>query len=198
MHYKFLDVGCKVGGSFAIAKKYGFTSKQGIGIDINTKHVDDFIKTGNHAIIASADNIPFVDNTFELVIFNHVLEHMSDAKTGFKALSECIRVSSKTIVVGLPFFDEDEYLNSLKFKTYYSDWSGHKNKVPLKKILEFISSMQYNITMITKIVNSAAGEILPINAPKNSHNYSQETHGPKEFVQFDRDIWREYEIVITK
>jgi len=70
---------------------------------------------------------------------------MPDEESGFNALSECIRVSSKMIFLGLPFFDEDEYLKSLKFKTFYSDWSGHTNKVHLKKILEFISGKQFSL-----------------------------------------------------
>lgn len=203
MHYKFLDVGCKNGsrngGSFiGVSNRYKYTPDQGIGIDINKKHVNDFIKTGNHAIIASADNIPFPDNSFELVIFNHVLEHMPDEESGFNALSECIRVSSKMIFLGLPFFDEDEYLKSLKFKTFYSDWSGHTNKVHLKKILEFISGKQFSLNMKKKITDSFAVEILPINGPRNSTEYNQELHGIKNYVEFDREIWREYEMMIMK
>lgn len=199
MHYKFLDVGCKNGSSFiGVSKRYKYKPEQGIGIDINKKHVNDFIKTGNHAIIADAQDIPFPDNSFELVIFNHVLEHMPNEEAGFRALAECIRVSSKTVVLGLPFFDEDEYLRKLKFKTFYSDWSGHGNKIYLKKILEFISGKQFNLTMKKKITDSFAVEILPINAPRNSLEYNQELHGIKDYVEFDREIWREYEIVITK
>lgn len=203
MYYKFLDVGCKNGtkngGSFVnVSSRYKYTPDQGIGIDVNKKHISDFIKTGNHAIIASADNIPFVDNLFELVIFNHVLEHMENEEVGFQALSECIRVSSNLVVMGLPFFDEDAYLQNLKFKTFYSDWSGHTNKVHYKKIIEFIGNRKYEVLMKKKITDSFASEILPITAPTDSHEYNHEIHGIKDYVKFDRDIWREYEIVITK
>ena len=198
-YYKFLDVGCKNGSSFTnISKKYKYRPDQGIGIDINVNHINEFIKTGNHAIVASADDIPFKDNSFELVIFNHVLEHMPSEEIGFKALSECIRVSSKVVFVGLPFFDQDEYLKSLKLKTFYSDWSGHKNKVHLKKIIEFLKEKKLEVVMRKKIENSFADEILPINAPKNSKEYNHDTHGIKEYIEFDRDIWREYHIVIQK
>lgn len=203
MHYKFLDVGCKNGtrngGSFiAVSKKYGYKPSDGLGIDINKKHIDEIIKTGKHAIVANAENIPFPDNSFELVIFNHVLEHMRNEEIGFKALSECIRVSSKHIFLGLPFFDEDEYLKSLKLKTFYSDWSGHTNKVHLKKLLEFIGDREYKLDMMKKLQDSFAMEILPLNTPRNSLEYNQEIHGIKDFIEFDRDIWREYQILITK
>jgi ubiquinone/menaquinone biosynthesis C-methylase UbiE len=199
MHYKFLDVGCKLGGSFfSISKKYKYLPTEGIGIDINANHVNEFIKTGNHAIIASASDIPFKDNSFELVIFNHVLEHMPDEKTGFDALNECIRVSSKVVFLSLPFFDEDEYLKSLKLKTFYSDWTGHKNKVHLKKILDFLKDRKTEVTMKKEIKNSFSEEILPLVAPRNSMAYNQEIHGIKEYVEFNKEIWREYKIIIKK
>lgn len=199
IHYKFLDVGCKDGKSFTkIAKKYKYTPDQGIGIDINKDYVDAFIKTGNHAIVASAEELPFRDNSFELVICNHVLEHMYGEEAGFKALSECIRVSSKSIFIGLPFFDEDEYLAKHKLKTFYSDWTGHKNKVFLKEILEFASDKQVNLNMRKRISDSFAEEILPINSPRNSMEYNEKIHGIKNYVKFDREIWREYELVIIK
>ena len=53
-------------------------------------------------------------------------------------------ICSKTVFLSLTFFDRDEYLNSLGFKTYYSDWTGHTNKVHLKTILEnYICNYEY-------------------------------------------------------
>lgn len=203
IHYKFLDVGCKNGakncGSFVgISKRYKYKPEQGIGIDINRQYVNEFIKTGNHAIVADATEIPFPDNSFELVILSHVIEHMPNEEHGFKALAECIRVSSKNIFVALPFFDEDQYLKNLKLKTFYSDWTGHINKVHLKTIISFLGSMDHTVIKKKKIEDSFSTEILPISAPRNSHAYNQEIHGIKEHIKFDRDIWREYEIEIIK
>jgi ubiquinone/menaquinone biosynthesis C-methylase UbiE len=200
-HYKFLDVGCKLGGSFfCISKRFNYSPENGLGIDIDKKNVAEFIKSGNHAMVASAENIPFVDGCFELVIFNHVLEHMASEEIGFKALSECIRVSSKIVVIGLPFFDEDAYLRSLNLKTFYSDWSGHRNKVHLKKIEDYLTSLniKYSVKLKKKIENSFSPEILPICAPRNSHEYDHNIHGIKEYIEFDRDIHREYQLIIEK
>lgn len=197
--YKFLDVGCKIGGSFDIAYKYGYTKNDGLGIDINENHVKNFINSGYSGIVADATDLPFEDNFFELTIFSHVIEHLPNEQLGKLALQECLRVSSKYVFLALPFFDEDDYLNSLKLKTYYSDWSGHKNKVHLEKILnEYLIGYKYDLTMKKKITDSMFSEILPIKAEKNSHNYDEKIHGPKEKITFDRDIWREYTILIHK
>jgi ubiquinone/menaquinone biosynthesis C-methylase UbiE len=199
MIYKFLDVGCKVGGSFDVSKKFGYTKNEGLGIDINEEHVKKFINSGYNGLVADATNLPFDDNSFELVIFSHVLEHLPNEELGKKALDECLRVSSKHVFLALPFFDEDEYLNSLRLKTYYSDWTGHKNKVHLKTILEnYLKNYKYDLTLKTKITDSGFPEILPIEAPKNSHNYDEKIHSKKEKIFFDRDIWREYIILIKK
>jgi ubiquinone/menaquinone biosynthesis C-methylase UbiE len=200
-HYKFLDVGCKNGNSFlGISKRFNYLPEQGFGIDINSLHVTDMIKAGHHAMVASATEIPFRDNQFELVIFNHVLEHMASEEIGFQALAECLRVSTKQVVIGLPFFDEDDYLKSNRLKTFYSDWSGHKNKVRLSSIKKFLDDAGYTyiVDMRKKLLDSFATEILPIHAPRNSHDYDSEKHGIKTYVKFEVDIWREYQMVINK
>jgi len=199
MNYKYLDVGCKIGGSFSsVPKKFGYTSSQGLGLDINKNHVDKFIQTGNHGIVGDARNLPFVDNSFELVILSHVLEHMSDEHTGLKTLNECLRVASKTVFVCLPFFDEDNYLYSLGLKTFYSDWHGHKNKVTLSGLKSYLGDRTYEVKMIRKLEDSSAQEIIPISAPMDSMDYDSGLHGEKNIVKFERDIWREFQLIISK
>lgn len=197
--YKFLDVGCKIGGSFDICKKFGYKDMDGLGIDINEDNVNKFISRGYNGMVANATNLPFKNESFELVIFSHVLEHLPNPELGKRALDECLRVSSKYVFLALPFFDEDKYLNSLNLKTYYSDWTGHKNMVHLKTILNlYIKDYDYELKMKKKLIDSSYPEILPINAPKDSHDYDFKKHGEKKIIKFNRDIWREFTILIKK
>lgn len=197
-YYKFLDVGCKVGGSLNIASRFGYKTKEGLGIDVNKTHVNNFIKQGGHAFLADATDLPFKDNFFELSIFHHVLEHLPNKEEGFKALSECIRVSKKHVFIALPFFDEDKYLNSLNLKTFYSNWHGHTNMVTLFELKEFLKDYNYEVTMVKPLTNSSSPEIIPIDAPIDSGNYDPEKHGPKPQIKFSKNIWREYSIIINK
>lgn len=198
-NYKFLDVGCKTGKSFSISKNFGYDLDQGLGVDINEEHVEKFKSSGRDALVASATDLPFENNTFELVIFNHVLEHLPNEKDGKKSLDECLRVSSKYVYLALPYFDEDDYLNSLGLKTFYSDWIGHTNKVHYKKIVsEYLNNFKIKVNFIKKLENSLCEEILPISAPVDSFEYDFKKHGYKNNIIFDRDIWREFYIIINK
>ncbi len=198
-NYKFLDVGCKIGGSFEISKKFGYNKNEGLGIDINESSVKNFTNKGYNGMVADATNLPFEDNSFELVIFSHVIEHLPNEELGKKCFDECLRVSSKYLFLALPFFDEDGYLNSLGLKTFYSDWTGHKNKITLSKIIkDYLIGLDYEIKMVKKLNNSNHKEILPINAPKDSFEYNLNLHGKKPKIIFDRDIWREFSILIKK
>jgi len=199
MNYKFLDVGCKIGGSFDIAKKFGYKKEEGLGIDINESHINKLKKLGYNVMVGDVTKIPFDDNSFELVIFSHVLEHLPNEKLGKKALDECLRVSNKYVFLALPFFDEDEYLNSLGFKTFYSDWSVHTNMITLKKIQnDYLKNYNYDLTMKIKIDDSFASEIIPINSPRDTIQYDEKLYGKKNYIKFTKEIWREYTILINK
>jgi len=197
---KFLDVGCKTGSSFrAISRKFGYSPEEGIGVDINESHVGAIRDSGIDAMVANAMGLPFEDGQFELVIFNHVLEHLPDEPSGKKALDECLRVSSRYLYLALPFFDEDDYLRSLGLKTCYSDWTGHKNMVHLKKIEEeYLKGYKYELTMHKKITDSSFTEIHPLSSPEDSQGYDPSIHPYKKLISFERDIWREFAIIVDK
>jgi ubiquinone/menaquinone biosynthesis C-methylase UbiE len=198
--YKFLDVGCKWGSSFSIAKRFGYTEKEGIGIDINPKNVKRAQEKGFNVILGDATNIQMEDNLVELVILNHVLEHLPSENLYKKAISETLRVSSKWVYIATPIFDYEEYLNSLGLKTFYSDWKGHSAKIHLKDLLKIIQEYDYNydLTYVKKIENSFAPEIHPICSPPDQHEYNSLIHPSKKFIIFNKEMYREFSLIIQK
>ncbi len=85
-----LDVGCGKGEFFKMLwdKNYKFKP---IGLDITKKLSDDFT-----FVQASADQIPYGDNTFDFVNCQETLEHCSDIE---KVISELFRVCKITGLV---------------------------------------------------------------------------------------------------
>ena len=98
-----LDIGCGAGTrTIRIAKYCNISMNSVYGLDSN----DDLILTSKKLFNASrvdleTDDIPYKDNTFDLVICNQVLEHLKNYK---KTISEAIRVTKKQgyIVFGIP------------------------------------------------------------------------------------------------
>jgi len=193
---EFIDIGCKDGRSFPLAARFGYFD--GVGIDNNPDHVAKARENGLPIVLGNALDLDFPDKSFKMSILNHVIEHLPDREAGWKAIKEMIRVTEKTILIGLPYFDAEPYLNGIGLKTFYSDWSGHPNMVRLEELKEFIIGLGLwpEVNFIKPIYNSSATEIHSLSSPRNQHDYVEGLHPIKPFIEFDREIWREYQIII--
>lgn len=93
-----LDAGCGNGViSNELMDIYDITA-----VDISETALK-YVKTTKKQI-ASVDNLPFGDASFDLVMVNDVLEHLDD-ETFSKALKEIQRVSKKYIILTSPFLE---------------------------------------------------------------------------------------------
>ena len=103
---KILDVGCALGGLLAFLKEKGH--KELYGIDV----IEEYVRLSNNKNIKVGNvyDIPFEDNYFDLIVLDHVLEHLVDLKTVIKELK---RVLSRDgfLFIGLP--DASRYDNMI-------------------------------------------------------------------------------------
>jgi len=83
---RLLDVGC---GPFSYL---WWLNMKPIGVDISAAYTKDFRDHGENAVTASADNIPFSDNSFDGVWSFGLLHHLPD-DTARRAVKEMMRVS---------------------------------------------------------------------------------------------------------
>lgn len=96
---KILDIGSGAGIILKKLEKYG----EAEGVDFSRKAVDFCRLRGLKCKWADAQNLPFKDETFEIVSAFGVIEHVDDDK---KALSEIFRVCKKegTVILECPAY----------------------------------------------------------------------------------------------
>ena len=83
---KMLDIGCSIGATLSAAVELGW---QPTGVDVSQRAVDACTERGLDCHLVEGLEIPFGDNTFDLVTNWHVLEHVADVK---ETLTEWQRV----------------------------------------------------------------------------------------------------------
>lgn len=94
--YSFLEVGCNIGNELKILKKSGF--KKLTGIDTQ-KHAIEIARSNLKSvefIHGNAENLPFEDNTFDVVFTNNLLIHLN-SKNLITAIKEMKRITKKYI-----------------------------------------------------------------------------------------------------
>jgi ubiquinone/menaquinone biosynthesis C-methylase UbiE len=101
---KFLDVGCGAGYSLMRAYEDLGCIVEGIDADPRSHGVGRFVKdlVKDVPIIKGfAENLPFDNNTFDVVYSSHVLEHVNNED---KAISEMRRVlkNNGVLIIGMP------------------------------------------------------------------------------------------------
>ena len=72
---KMVDIGCSVGATVVAAKQLGW---QASGVDISQAAVDYCREQGLDCYKIDGPELPFEDNTFDLVTNWHVIEHVKD------------------------------------------------------------------------------------------------------------------------
>jgi ubiquinone/menaquinone biosynthesis C-methylase UbiE len=101
---KFLDVGCGAGYSLMRASQDLNCEVEGIDADPGSHGVGRFIKDMVNTVPIKqgfAENLPYENETFDVVYSSHVLEHVNDEA---KSLSEMKRVLKKdgVLIIGMP------------------------------------------------------------------------------------------------
>jgi len=114
---KILEVGCNRGIQLGILKRMGFSDLT--GIEINKSAIELAKEDKDLCILeGSALDLPFEDNSFDLVFTSGVLIHIAPENLP-KAMKEIVRVSKKYIF-GVEYFSE---------KCEEIEYRGNKNRL---------------------------------------------------------------------
>lgn len=115
-------------------------------VDVNK---DFIINRKNPALVSSADDLPFDDNSFDTTILIDVLEHCKDDA---KALSECIRVTKKRIILTVPNHSHELE----KYMLIYKPWIDrthyrHYTRDSIENLFAKFSNISYKVKEINTI-----------------------------------------------
>jgi len=118
-----LDVGCGNGFMLSVLRDNGYTDLSGCDIR------EDISIGGVKYTQASAVNLPFSDNMFDVVMCNHTLEHIPDI---YQAVNEIKRVAARMVIVTVP-----------KQLYFHHSFDFHIHFFPEKSYLEFLLGMEH-------------------------------------------------------
>lgn len=149
--HNLLDVGFGSGDrTIRIAKYFRIDMNNVYGIDNNDQQVVSCGNTFNaKKIDLEMENIPYQDNTFDIVICNQVLEHLKNYR---KVINEMIRITKRSgyIIIGIPnlahLINRIYLLFGIQPMCIDID-SSHVRAFTHKSFVKKISSIQ-NVTLI--------------------------------------------------
>lgn len=198
---RFFDFGCSHGnGMMWVQNQLGCS---GLGFDIiETK----LLSTSAKDLLCSRYDILKLPDQ-KLVPFTtlfHMLEHLNSKWDAYEYIEKAVEVSTEYVIMKQPYYDADPFLFSLGMKTFYSDWTGHRNHMVTndfyfileklrreKKIAGF--AIRYNLP----ILSSDDKKIHPLSSARDSHDYDSE-HFPekKKNIVFNFPMFYEIQVAI--
>ncbi len=165
-HYKIpfkgniLDAGCSMGGLlFSLRKIKSFSFIGGFDIDATAIKMANSYKeingVGNIEIKnGSALKIPFASNTFDIIIFKDIAEHLENQENLKKALSECYRTLKKGGILFLEapnyYFPYEPHLKMIKLPYYSSKKSVRLLSKLFKRNSEFVDQLNFTTPKLIK------------------------------------------------
>lgn len=112
---KILDVGCAMGGFLEFLHQKGFRNL--FGVDMTENYVEQAKNSSKFTIeLGNADQIPFEDNTFDVVVMEQVLEHVHAPVAVFKEIKRVVKTDG-VFSIGVP--DALRYQQSNFFDFYW-------------------------------------------------------------------------------
>lgn len=127
----FLDAGCGGCPEYYGVKKINKCAKY-TGMDITPKLVEYNKNRGIECVQGSLNDIPFPDNSFDIVHSRHVVEHMNNIE---KPLDELVRVGIKKVLISFFIKPSDQSEHTIQLDNKGTSGEVHHN-VYSKKIIE--------------------------------------------------------------
>lgn len=201
--YGFLDFGCSNGGSIEFAER-AFGGVNGIGIDIDPVKVKSAQESGFNAIVCDATKIDPSFGRFKFSIMSHFLEHLPSFTAAKICINSAILVSEDFLFIQQPYFDADGILLRDGYKLFWSDWSGHPNRMTSLEFHNILNPLKdkkvikdYRMYGYKRIESSLDTAILPLKEGINQLSYDGNVHRKKKPKKFSYPIFHEIKVFVS-
>lgn len=200
--FDFADFGCSNGASIAQAQGV-FGGGRGLGIDISGTKVANARAQGLEVLQGDLTKLEVPDEAFRFVTMVHFLEHLPSFDLACKCIATAVRTSRDFVFIRQPWFSSDAYLATLGLKLYWSDWSGHTNRMD---VLDFYLALrdlpkpdwQWRIYGRYMIKGADDPSIHPLGSGQDQHAYDAAYHGAKSDVDFSQPVFKETVCVLCR
>src|ERR1043166_6628706 len=92
---RILDVGCGTGANLKMLAKFGTAE----GVDLSQQALDFCHERGFDGVrYGEAENLPYQDNSFDIVTALDVLEHLDDDSTGLDEIFRVLRPGGRALL----------------------------------------------------------------------------------------------------
>jgi len=92
---RILDVGCGVG---MYVRHFREFSDDVYGVDIDDEKVEIASRTLPNIYEAPAENLPFPDESFDVIMLHEVIEHVQDDRRSIQEAVRCLRLGGELII----------------------------------------------------------------------------------------------------
>lgn len=134
---KILDIGCAMGGMLSFLYDEGFYNLY--GIDLTTKYLNIAKENKNLNIeFGSAEEIPFENNFFDLLIIDQVMEHLINPRKAFQEAKRVLKEDG-LFCIGVP--NAEKYSELYFFDFYWFLMREHIQHFDLTH-LEFLANSE--------------------------------------------------------
>jgi SAM-dependent methyltransferase len=133
---KILDVGCGTGGNLEMLKKFGAAE----GVDVSDDALEFCRSKGLTVHKGLAEELPFADESFDVVTALDVVEHLDDDIAGLKEMFRVTKRGGKTLIF-VPAF--------MWLWGVQDDVSNHRIRYTKKQIVERLEKAGFEIERAT-------------------------------------------------
>ncbi len=133
---RILDVGCGTGANLEMLKQFGAAE----GVDVSDEALEFCRQKGLEVHKGLAEELPFEDESFEVVTALDVVEHLDDDVAGLKEMHRVLKKGGKTLIF-VPAF--------MWLWGVQDDISNHRIRYTRKQIVERLEKAGFTVERAT-------------------------------------------------